>query len=111
MKMSPTAKRPATFFCRLEFIEVKGSLGSGEEFADNFFVTNDVPTIEDLLGWHHLEAVGTLEFHHFRKSRIVAYRRIPFIETGSERRELINSLLALNDFETAFWLHSDCCVG
>src|SRR5262249_11864577 len=92
----------ATFFCRLEFIEIKGALGSSAEFTDNFFITDDQSTIDKLLDWRYLEAIGTLEFNHFKKAPLVAYRQLPFVETGSERQALLNSLLILNELKICF---------
>lgn len=108
---SSQRKRPASFFCRLEFIEVKGSLGPNTEFTDNFFITTDQSTIDKLLDWRYSDVIGTMEFGHFKRSPVVAYRQMPLVEAGHERQELIKSLVILDQFESTFWLHSDCCVG
>ena len=102
--------RPATFFCRLEFIEVNGPVGPKTQIDDNFFLTNDQSTIDKLLDWRHVNTIGTLEFHHFKKGPLVAYRKF-LIEPGSEQKELRNSLMVLNEFESLFWFYSDSCVG
>src|SRR5690349_18799739 len=64
--------RPATFFCKLEYIEVNGAIGPKAEFDEDFFLTNDRSTIEKLLDWRYSNRIGTLEFHHFLKSPLVA---------------------------------------
>lgn len=101
----------ATFFCRLNYIEVRGNLGRGEQFSTNFFITNDPSIIRGLVDHRFSAAMGTLEYQNILDSHLVAYCKIPALAPGSEHQKLFELLLLLNTFEAAFWLHTDSCVG
>ena len=101
----------ATFFCRLNYIEVAGNLGRGEQFSDNFFATNDRATIESLVDSRFLPSMGSLEYNSFIKGPFAVYCKIPQLPPGAEADKMIELLLLLDTFEDAFWLHDDSCVG
>jgi hypothetical protein len=101
----------ATFFCRLNYIEVQGNLGRGEQFSEGFFVTNDRLTIEGIVDSQYSESMGNLEYKAARSSPLLAYRKIPDLATGAETRKIVDLLVLLDSFEETFWFHGDSCVG
>ena len=108
---SSLLKRPATFFCRLNYIEFIEPIGPGAEFSDGFFITNDRATIENIVDWKFFNEIGSLEFRHLMESAVMAYRKLENVEEGRDQKALVDSLLILNSFEECFWLHADSCVG
>jgi hypothetical protein len=108
---STPPQRSATFFCRLDYIEVKGPIGPRATFAEDCFLTNEQSTIDRLLDWRFAEQIGSLEFSHFKQSPLVAYRKLRNIDIGSEQKSLFDTLLILDQFENIFWLYADSCVG
>jgi hypothetical protein len=107
---APTALG-ATFFCRLNYVQVQSDLGRGEEFSEGFFATNDRRTIASLVHPNLRVPMGSLEYDHFLESPLVAYCKIPNLAAGAEKKKVFERLMLLDAFENAFWLHGDSCVG
>jgi Apea-like HEPN len=100
-----------TFFCRLNYLEVQGNLGRGEQFSDGFFATNDRLTIENIVDEEYSQSMGNLEFRSARSSPLLVYKKIPELPLGAEAQKIIELLILLDSFEDTFWLHGDSCVG
>ena len=97
-KVRALSSHPATFVCRLNFIEVRGNLGRGEQLFDNFFITNDPTLIKSLVDPRFSGAMGTLEFENILSSPLIAYSKIDNLTDGTENHTIVESLFLLDLF-------------
>lgn len=100
----------STFFARLTYLEIRGSLGRGIQFMDDFFITNDKSYISRIVDDRFRPAIGSLEFKFLRDGPI-AYYTSDNIDTNEFEKHCGNLLNTLIDFEHRFWTIQDCCVG
>ena len=100
----------ATFFSRLTYLDIDGSLGRGIQFVDKFFITNDKNYIRSIVDSRSVEQIGTLEYNFLMEGPI-AYFKIDELDESAFWQTSVNLLNVLSNFENSLWLSQDSCVG